>query len=110
MRNTMTETWIYIQYTTAYPYGYGYGYGYPYGYGWGPGFGGGFAVPAPSSWPFIRLYRRSFLRSLLLLLHSSEHPLSISHRNFCQRAGRFIPIAGRTVSLLIASRLNRNAH
>jgi len=41
MRSTMTETWIYIQYTTAYPYGYGYGYGYPYGYG---GFGGGFAV------------------------------------------------------------------
>src|SRR5207248_5573483 len=38
---------------------------------------------APSSWPFIRLFRRSFLRSLLLLLHSSEHPLSISHRNFC---------------------------
>ena len=38
---------------------------------------------APSSWPFIRLYRRSFLRSLLLFVHSSEHPLSISHRNFC---------------------------
>ena len=44
MRSEMTETWIYIQYTTAYPYGYGYGYGYPYGYGWGLGFGGGFAV------------------------------------------------------------------
>src|SRR5439155_1743018 len=42
MRPQMTETWIYVQYTTAYPYGYGYGYGYPYGYGgWGPAFGGG---------------------------------------------------------------------
>jgi hypothetical protein len=39
MRSQMTETWIYIQYT-SYPYGYGYGYGYPYRYGWGGGFGG----------------------------------------------------------------------
>ena len=44
MRREMTETWIYVQYTTAYPYGYGYGYGYPYGYGGFGGFGGGFAV------------------------------------------------------------------
>src|SRR4029077_7600669 len=38
LRSTMTETSIYIQYTTAYPYGYCYGfcYEYPYGYGWGP--------------------------------------------------------------------------
>ena len=28
MRSTMTETWIYIQYTTAYPYGYGGGFGF----------------------------------------------------------------------------------
>ena len=42
MHNKMTETWIYVQYTSAYPYGYGYGY--PYGYGWGPGFGGGVIV------------------------------------------------------------------
>ena len=42
MRRQMTETWIYVQYTSAYPYGYGYGYGYgyPYGYGGGFGFGG----------------------------------------------------------------------
>jgi hypothetical protein len=40
MRDRMTETWVYVYYTTAYPYGYGYGYGYPYGYGFG-GFGGG---------------------------------------------------------------------
>jgi hypothetical protein len=40
MRREMTETWIYVQYTSAYPYGYGYGYGYPYGYGGGFGFGG----------------------------------------------------------------------
>ena len=52
-------------------------YGYPYGYGRGFGFGGGLRRYAPSSWPFIRLYRRSFLRSLLLFLHSSEHSLSI---------------------------------
>lgn len=39
MRDQMTETWIYIHYT-SYPYGYGYGYGYPYRYGWGGGFGG----------------------------------------------------------------------
>jgi hypothetical protein len=39
MRGQMTETWIYVQYT-SYPYGYGYGYGYPYRYGWGGGFGG----------------------------------------------------------------------
>jgi len=42
MHGKMTETWIYVQYTSAYPYGYGYGY--PYGYGWGPGFGGGVIV------------------------------------------------------------------
>jgi hypothetical protein len=38
MRSRATETWIYVNYTTA-PYGYGspYGYGYPYG----PGFGFG---------------------------------------------------------------------
>jgi len=46
MRRQMTETWIYVQYTTAYPYGYGYGYGDPYGYGWGPGFGGGGVIVA----------------------------------------------------------------
>jgi hypothetical protein len=40
MRREMTETWIYVYYTSAYPYGYGYGYGYPYGYGGGFGFGG----------------------------------------------------------------------
>jgi hypothetical protein len=40
MRRQMTETWIYVYYTTAYPYGYGYGY--PYGYGGGLGYGGGF--------------------------------------------------------------------
>ena len=38
MRGRATETWIYVNYTTA-PYGYGYGYGYPYGpypyYGFG---------------------------------------------------------------------------
>jgi len=39
MRGQMTETWIYVHYT-SYPYGYGYGYGYPYRYGWGGGFGG----------------------------------------------------------------------
>jgi hypothetical protein len=39
MRREMTETWIYVYYTSAYPYGYGYGYGYPYGYGGGFGFG-----------------------------------------------------------------------
>lgn len=38
MRHQMTETWIYVHYTSAYPYGYGYGY--PYRYGWGGGFGG----------------------------------------------------------------------
>ena len=58
MRRKMTETWIYVQYTTAYPYGYGYGYGYPYGYGWGPGFGGG---GSPS------------LRTVIMAVHS---PLS----------------------------------
>jgi hypothetical protein len=42
MHSQMTETWIYVQYTTAYPYGYGYGY--PYGYGFGPGFGGGVII------------------------------------------------------------------
>jgi hypothetical protein len=42
MRDKMTETWIYVHYTTAYPYGYGYGY--PYRYGWGPGFGGGVII------------------------------------------------------------------
>src|SRR5438874_9233793 len=41
MHGKMTETWIYVQYTSA---PYGYGYGYPYGYGWGPGFGGGVIV------------------------------------------------------------------
>ena len=39
MRGQMTETWIYVHYT-SYPYDYGYGYGYPYRYGWGGGFGG----------------------------------------------------------------------
>jgi hypothetical protein len=39
MRDRMTETWIYVYYTTAYPYGYGYGYGYGYPYRYG-GFGG----------------------------------------------------------------------
>src|SRR6266513_5289831 len=37
MRGRSTETWIYVNYTTA-PYGYGYPYG-PYGYGRGYGFG-----------------------------------------------------------------------
>src|SRR5436305_12645770 len=37
MRGRPTETWIYVNYTTA-PYGYGYPYG-PYGYGRGYGFG-----------------------------------------------------------------------
>ena len=37
MRSRPTETWIYVNYTTA-PYGYGYPYG-PYGYGRGYGFG-----------------------------------------------------------------------
>src|SRR5712691_3850863 len=37
MRGRLTETWIYVNYTTA-PYGYGYPYG-PYGYGYGYGFG-----------------------------------------------------------------------
>ena len=32
MHHQMTESWIYVHYTSAYPYGYGYGY--PYGYGW----------------------------------------------------------------------------
>jgi len=36
MRGRLTETWIYVNYTTA-PYGYGYPYG-PYGYGYGFGF------------------------------------------------------------------------
>jgi hypothetical protein len=36
MRGRPTETWVYVNYTTA-PYGYGYGYDYPYG----PGFGFG---------------------------------------------------------------------
>src|SRR5437899_9211506 len=45
MRRQMTETWIYVQYTTDYPDGYGYGY--PYGYGRrGPG-GGGRTVLVP---------------------------------------------------------------
>src|SRR5437762_4722235 len=37
MRGRPTETWIYVNYTTA-PYGYGYPYG-PYRYGYGYGFG-----------------------------------------------------------------------
>ena len=37
MRGRPTETWIYVNYTTA-PYGYGYPFG-PYGYGRGYGFG-----------------------------------------------------------------------
>ena len=28
MRREMTETWIYVQYTSAYPYGYGGGFGF----------------------------------------------------------------------------------
>jgi hypothetical protein len=41
MRGQLTETWIYVHYTSyPYGYGYGYGYGYPYRYGWGGGFGG----------------------------------------------------------------------
>ena len=28
MRRQMTETWIYVQYTSAYPYGYGGGFGF----------------------------------------------------------------------------------
>jgi hypothetical protein len=43
MRGRPSETWIYQNYTDAYPYGYGYGFGYPYGVG-GFGFGGGFAI------------------------------------------------------------------
>ena len=46
MHHQMTESWIYVHYTSAYPYGYGYGY--PYGYGWGPGFGGGVIVATHS--------------------------------------------------------------
>ena len=42
MRGRPTETWIYVNYTTA-PYGYGYPYGpYRYGYGYGYGYGFGF--------------------------------------------------------------------
>src|SRR5438045_5363294 len=37
MRGRPTDTWIYVNYTTA-PYGYGYPYG-PYRYGYGYGFG-----------------------------------------------------------------------
>src|SRR5207237_7031786 len=36
MRGHLSETWIYVNYTT-YPYGYGYPYG-PYRYGYGFGF------------------------------------------------------------------------
>ena len=36
MRGRLSETWIYVNYTTA-PYGYGYPYG-PYRYGYGFGF------------------------------------------------------------------------
>ncbi len=38
MRGRPTETWIYVNYTTA-PYGYGYPYGYPYGHRFGFGYG-----------------------------------------------------------------------
>jgi len=41
MRGNQTETWIYLQGTTA--WGYGYGWGYP-GWGYGPWGNGGFGV------------------------------------------------------------------
>ena len=43
MRGRPSETWIYVNYTDAYPYGYG-GFGYPYGFGGFGGFGGGIII------------------------------------------------------------------
>jgi hypothetical protein len=72
MRGRATETWIYVQTTTA-PYGSAY---YPfYGYGAGPYFGGGFGGGG-----FVTRHHhgRSFffygdpLRSVLLLLHPAH--------------------------------------
>ena len=45
IRGRASETWVYVNYTDAYPYGpYGGGYGFGYGGGFGGGFSGGYAV------------------------------------------------------------------
>ena len=63
MRREMTETWIYVHYTSAYPYGYGYGYGYG-GYGYGDsGYSNGYGQYGDSSRSRVAELQRRLARA-----------------------------------------------